>query len=475
MSARHYARLGAVQFLYWQNLRDQSQDESDEQCLIDLNVLQRGDLAYLQKLIRSIPPRIPQLQSILRSAIDRDLKLVDQVEYAILLLGIYELKFEHDIPPKVVTNECIELSREFGNPDSYRFINGTLDKLAFNRGGKLRSSAKPSKHNTKVQVKQSVQSREAELIEQHFKRSQKLNDGVVLGIGDDCAVLKVPEREELIVSTDSLLSNVHFPQGTAAEDIGFKSLAVSLSDLAAMGAKPAYATLNLSMPSDDKQWLQQFSRGFFELADAYNVALVGGDTVRGPLNIAVTLLGFAKSGESILRSGAVENDFVYVTGTLGDAALGLTDIQRGFNLSNSDAEYIRRRLNRPTPRVNAGQVLRKIATSAIDLSDGLITDLSRILEASQVGAKIWLDWLPLSATYRKLFATVGWDYALAKGDDYELCFTVAQHNEGQLLKSVKAMGVHVQKIGYIQKTPKLEFIGADGSSYGTDAVGYSHF
>jgi len=257
MSARHFARLGAVQFLYWQNLRDGTKDDSDEQCLIDLNVLQYGDLAYFQKLIRSIPPRIPELKSILRSVIHRDLKSVDQVEYAILLLGVYELKFEQDIPPKVVTNECIELSREFGNPDSYKFVNGTLDQLAFGETGSLRASKKKTKGNSR--------SSELELIEKHCKRPRNSNHGVVLGIGDDCAILKIPDDEELIVSTDSLLRNVHFPNGTAARDIGFKSLAVSLSDLAAMGARPAYATLNLSIPKEDQRWLKQFSAGFFEL------------------------------------------------------------------------------------------------------------------------------------------------------------------------------------------------------------------
>ncbi len=467
ISARHYARLGAVQFLYWWNFKNDAIDESDEQCLIDYKVLLHGDAAYLQKLIRSIPPRIPRINKLLGSAMNRKINAVDPVERAILQLGVYELTYQMDVPPKVVTNECIELSREFGNPDSYRFINGTLDKIAFG-GSSLRKS-----RNTKP--KRAKFNREFELIEKHFNRTNDHGDHVVAGIGDDCAVVEVPRGQHLVVSTDSLLQDVHFPKDTPPEHVGYKSLAVSLSDLASMGAEPAFATLNISMPNDNDSWLEDFSRGFFELADQYGVSLIGGDTVRGPLNIAVTAYGFAKSDECIFRNMAREGDGVFVTGTLGDAALGLVGSQQKLNITKIEAEYFRSRLDRPKARIEAGIALRNYATSAIDISDGLISDLSRILQASGVGADVKLNKIPISATYRKLLNTVGWDYALAYGDDYELCFTLPENKMEHVQELMIKAKVAVSQIGTIRRQPGLAILNAEGEVYQPHRTGYSHF
>ena len=467
ISARHYARLGAVQYLYWWNFKKDEIDESDEQCLIDYKVLLHGDAAYLQKLISSIPPRIPKINKLLGSVMNRAINAVDPVERAILQLGVYELTYQTDVPPKVVTNECIELSREFGNPDSYKFINGTLDKIAF--GGRSLTNSQSK------QAKRAKFNREIELIEKYFKRTNDHGKYIVAGIGDDCAVVEVPRGQQLVVSTDSLLQNVHFPNDTPPEHVGYKSLAVSLSDLASMGAEPAFATLNISMPNDSDRWLEEFSRGFFELADQYAVSLIGGDTVRGPLSITVTAFGFARSNESIFRSKAQEGDGIFVTGTLGDAALGLIGSQRKLKVTKIEAEYFRSRLERPTARVEAGIALRNHATSAIDISDGLISDLTRILKASRVGADVQLNKIPISATYRKLLNTVGWDYALAHGDDYELCFTLPENKMQHVHELMIQSKVAVSRIGTIRQQPGLAILDADGEVYQPRWTGYSHF
>lgn len=467
ISARHYARLGAVQFLYWWNFKNDAIDESDEQCLIDYKVLLHGDTAYLQKLISSIPPRIPKINKLLGSVMNRKINAVDPVERAILQLGAYELTYQMDVPPKVVTNECIELSREFGNPDSYRFINGTLDKIAFGGNSMQKSPTK--------KAKRAKFNRETELIEKYFNRTNSYGENVVNGIGDDCAVVEVPDGRQLVVSTDSLLQGVHFPKDTPPEHIGYKSLAASLSDLASMGAEPAFATLNISMPNDSNSWLEDFSRGFFELADQYGVSLIGGDTVRGPLNIAVTAYGFAKSNECIFRSKAQAGDGIFVTGTLGDAALGLVGSQQKLKITKIEAEYFRSRLERPTARVEAGIALRHHATSAIDISDGLISDLSRILNASRVGAVVKLNKIPISATYRKLLNTVGWDYALAHGDDYELCFTLPENRMQHVQELMIEAKVAVSRIGTIRKRPGLVILNAEGEVHQPRLTGYSHF
>ncbi len=467
ISARHYARMGTIQYLYWWNFRDQRDKVADEQCLIDCEVLLHGDASYLQKLISSIPPRIPKINKLLNTVIHRNINSVDPVERAILQLGAYELMYQSDVPPKVITNECIELSREFGNPDSYKFINGTLDKIAFGE--------KSVRKFGSLKKKRSSRNREIDLVDKYFKRLEEQPEDVVTGIGDDCAVVKIPEGEQLVVSTDSLLKDVHFPGETAAEDVGYKSLAVSLSDLASMGAKPAFATLNLTVPKIDNSWLESFSSGFFELAEKFNVSLIGGDTVRGPLNIGVTVYGFAKSSECVYRSNAKVGDGIFVTGNLGDAALGLLYTQQGLGLTALEFEYLKSRINRPSPRVEAGLALRSRASSAIDVSDGLISDLSRILEASGVGAEIQLEQIPISATYWKVLKTVGWDYALAYGDDYELCFTLPVNEQEKVRNLMLDIGVSIHQIGKIKNQTGLSILDMEGKKYQPNLAGYSHF
>ena len=467
VSARHYARLGAVQFLYYWGVQKASLSASDEQCLIDAEVLKHGDLAYFQKLLNSIPSKIPEIDSILSTVIHRKIDTVGPVELAILRLGVYEMLSEPDIPLKVVTNECIELSREFGNPDSYKFINGTLDKLAFGEQA-------PLKHRSDL-PKDAPSIGEFNLIERFFSRDLANSADIVAGVGDDCAVIEVPSGKQLLISTDTLLEDIHFPANTEPDNIGYKSLAVSLSDLAAMGARPAYATLNLSMPEYDEKWLEKFSSGFYELASKYRVALIGGDTVQGPLCISVTVYGLTDSGESLMRSGACVGDGIYVTGTLGDAALGLMNARVGLKVSSRDARYLQDKLERPQPRIDAGEALRKHATSAIDISDGLVADLSHILKASNVGATIDLESIPTSNVYRNLMPKIGWDHALAHGDDYELCFTLSQEVAMMHAELKFETGVPISRIGTVVKQPGLVIKNSSGEIYQSKTPGYSHF
>jgi thiamine-monophosphate kinase len=270
---------------------------------------------------------------------------------------------------------------------------------------------------------------EFNLIDRYFTRSVQQN-GIALGIGDDCALLEVEAGMQLAVTVDTLVENIHFFADVAPETLGYKALAVSLSDLAAIGAKPRYATLALTLSDVDENWLQAFSEGFFEIADQYHVDLIGGDTTRGPLSITVQAQGVVPQGQAILRSTAQVGDLIYVTGHIGDAGLALKSCLDEYQCNDDD---LLKRLNKPDPRVNAGLALRNIANACIDVSDGLAADLSHILQASQVGAVIELAKLPLSDAVRTYQQTDDQpSFAMTTGDDYELCFTLPAERVKQL-------------------------------------------
>lgn len=248
---------------------------------------------------------------------------------------------------------------------------------------------------------------------------------VALGIGDDAALLEVPAGEQLVACCDALNEGVHFLAGTEPADIGWKSLAVNLSDLAAMGARPAWALLSLSLPRADAGFVDGFMRGFSALADAAGIALVGGDTTSGPLSISVTALGFAPRGLALTRGGARPGDSVFVSGTLGDASAALERIRAGRAMEGAQARALAQRMRRPTPRLALGQALRGVASAAIDISDGLLADLGHIARASGVGIELDADALPASAALRALFDRAERLRCQATGgDDYELVFTV---------------------------------------------------
>ncbi|MFC5740149.1 thiamine-phosphate kinase [Dyella tabacisoli] len=314
-----------------------------------------------------------------------------------------------------------------------------------------------------------------DLIRRHTAQSR---DDVRMGIGDDAAVLAVPPGQELAVAIDTLVEGVHFPPGTAPADIGWKALAVNLSDLAAMGASPAWALLALTLPSPDPVFIEGFAEGFAQLAQPYRLALIGGDTTRGPMTISMAVHGFVAPGKALLRAGACVGDAVLVTGTLGDAAAGLQLLQRGGPVDESDARYrfLAERLNRPTPRLASGMALRERATSCIDVSDGLLADLGHICAASDVAAEIESVLLPRSPALLSLFdETTARDFALSGGDDYELCFTVPMARVAEVQADLARLGCGATRIGRIVEGSGVRVRDVDGQWLESTRQGWDHF
>ena len=314
---------------------------------------------------------------------------------------------------------------------------------------------------------------EFELIRRYFARHTKPRGDVSFGIGDDAALLHVPPGQELAVSTDSLVVDVHFPAGLPADAVGHRALAANLSDLAAMGATPAWVLLALTLPEADESWLGAFSRGFFALADKHQVALVGGNMARGPLNITLTVHGLVEQGTALTRSGAQVGDLVYVTGHPGDAAAGLELLQAG----RADPLHpCVRRFTFPEPRLAAGQALRGIASAAIDVSDGLLADLGHLLEIRSFGAKLALERLPVST---ELLALRGqedaWRLALTGGDDYELCFTVPAARAGEAEARLQQAACPAACIGAIEATPGIHCVDRKGIPREYPRPGHRHF
>ncbi len=288
---------------------------------------------------------------------------------------------------------------------------------------------------------------EFDLIRRYFTRA---TPGAELGVGDDCALLCVGSGMELAVSTDMLVSGTHFFADADPFLLGHKALAVNLSDLAAMGAAPRWALLALALPKADEPWLQQFSAGFFALAQLYGVDLVGGDTTRGPLNLCVTIMGEVPSGAALRRSGAQAGDDVWVSGRLGGAALALAHLKGEVQLASADFAACAGALHQPQPRVALGLALRGVATSAIDISDGLLADLGHILECSTQGAAIRLEALPVAPALRpSLAGRLGLHCALAGGDDYELCFTAPAGQRTAVEKIADRLELPLTRIGSI--------------------------
>ncbi|WKE64913.1 thiamine-phosphate kinase [Gallaecimonas kandeliae] len=317
-------------------------------------------------------------------------------------------------------------------------------------------------------------SREFSLIDNYFKGKGHQRKDVVLGIGDDCALLSVPENTLLAVTTDTLVSGVHFLPDMAPRAIGHKAVAVNLSDLAAMGAEPAWLSLALTLPKADDAWLKEFAGAVIEVCEYYGVTLVGGDTTRGPLSITITAQGKVPVGKQLTRGGAKPGDWLYVTGTLGDAGLGLALLEGREQASADHREYLINRHCYPTPRLLAGQALRGIASSAIDLSDGLASDLGHVLKASHCGANLFLDKLPMS---QALLGTVSlesaWRYALEAGDDYELLFTVPEAQKGGLDTALAHSGVKHSCIGQLRGGEGISYLN-HGQPVVLEAQGYEH-
>lgn len=297
------------------------------------------------------------------------------------------------------------------------------------------------------------------------------------GIGDDAAVCQVPVGQQLVVTTDTLVAGVHFPLATRPEDLGYKTLAVNLSDLAAMGAQPAWVLLALTLPEIQEAWLAAFAQGFGALAHRHGVELIGGDMTQGPLTVTVQALGWVPAGQAVRRGGAQPGDWIYVSGTVGDAGLALLHLQgelRGLDITTQTA--VLTRLHRPTPQVALGLLLRECASAAVDISDGLAADLNHILTASGVGASVQVAQLPLSAALQPhLAAAGGYALPLNAGDDYELCFTVPPSRQALLETRCAAAGIPITWVGIIERQSGLRCIAPDGTDITPGRLGYQHF
>ena len=317
---------------------------------------------------------------------------------------------------------------------------------------------------------------EFELIKRYFTHPAR---GAVLGVGDDAAIVRARRGRELVVTTDMLVAGGHFRRDTDPEKLGHKALAVNLSDIAAMGAVPRWATLALALPRANERWLAAFARGFMRLARRYGVDLVGGDTTRGPLAICVQVVGEVPAGQALRRDGARTGDDIWVSGTLGDAALALAAMNGRTALTRRERNKLEDRLHAPVPRVALGERLRGIARSAIDVSDGLVADLGHVCERSKVSAVVEFARLPASAIVaRHLDRPAARAALLAGGDDYELVFTAGRARRDAVARLARRLRLKLTRIGRIirlQRGARVTVLGDDGRPMRLSSPGYDHF
>ncbi|NNG25237.1 thiamine-phosphate kinase [Telluria aromaticivorans] len=316
---------------------------------------------------------------------------------------------------------------------------------------------------------------EFDLIKQFFKRDRP--GRATLGIGDDCALLTPVPGRQLAISSDMLVEDRHFFAGADPFMLGHKSLAVNLSDLAAMGARPSAFTLALALPAADPVWLEGFSRGLFALSDAHGCELVGGDTTKGPLTICITVVGDLAPGHALRRDAAQVGDDIWISGTLGDARLALAGSWQEVTLDPADHAQAAQRMHMPSPRVALGLALaaQPVAHAALDISDGLVGDLGHILAASRVGATLDVDALPAGPVLARQELALRRRFTLAGGDDYELCFTAPVGNRAAVLEAGRASGTAVTRVGRIEAEAGLRLVDADGTPLHLELSGWDHF
>nr|WP_028113866.1 MULTISPECIES: thiamine-phosphate kinase [Ferrimonas] len=319
---------------------------------------------------------------------------------------------------------------------------------------------------------------EFELIERYFRQGcQRGNQrkDVLFGIGDDAAILRAPDNNQLVVTTDTLVEGIHFLKQIEPAVLAYKSVAVNLSDLAAMGADPAWLTLALTLPESNEPWLAEFAAGLNQICEYYGIALVGGDTTRGPLTITLTAMGHVPAGQGIYRHGASPGDWIFVTGNLGDSAAGLKILHGDLTASDDHREFLVTRHLRPTPRILAGRSLRGIASACMDISDGLAGDLRHIVKASEVSAHVEITDVPLSSA---LVETLGLEQAqrvaIAGGEDYELLFTVPEAKKGALMTALGEAGVNHTCIGQIRAGEGIHYY-RNGEVESDAPTGFQHF
>ncbi|KTD35719.1 thiamine monophosphate kinase (AIR synthase) [Legionella nautarum] len=315
---------------------------------------------------------------------------------------------------------------------------------------------------------------EFSLIDVYFKRSALNRNDVIYGIGDDAACLALPEGMELLISTDTLVAEVHFLSSWDAYDIAYKAVMVNVSDIAAMAAKPCWISLALTLPELNQSWLRRFSQGLHEALRQFDIALIGGDTTRGPLSMTLTVHGLAPAGKAVRRKGAKPGDKIYVSGELGAAALAVNYLQKN-DLDEGDKKELMQKLQHPCPRIDLAETLQKSASAAIDISDGLSADLNHICEASGVGASLYFSAIPVHPLVKKYQQEKAVDFALIGGDDYELCFTVPAAKEAKFLTELKDAGLNCYAIGIIEEKPGMRVEMRDGKVKSFVPKGYSHF
>ena len=314
---------------------------------------------------------------------------------------------------------------------------------------------------------------EFDVIQKYFSKITNTNNNanIPLAIGDDAAIVSLPENTELVICTDTLNDGIHFPIDTSAYNIGYKALAVNLSDIAAMGATPKWFTLNVSLPSVNNTWLQDFTKGLADLSAQYKLDLIGGDTTRGPLSVTITLAGHINKGQALTRTSAEIGDKVYLSGCTGEAAVGLATSLNNVGGDTLD-DYFVNRLNKPTARVELGLSLVGIANACIDISDGLLADALHIANASQYGIQLNLDFIPLPKINNKEQAK---QYALSGGDDYELIFTVPNNKQQALDNIIKKSELTITCIGEVVEKKGIEVLDENKKSIALSTFGYEHF
>ncbi len=313
------------------------------------------------------------------------------------------------------------------------------------------------------------------MIGRYFQDGGYQRKDVVVGIGDDCAVTTVPSNQQLAVTTDTLVGGVHFLKDAPARSVAYKAVAVNLSDLAAMGAEPAWISLSLSMSEVNEAWMADFAEGMYDLTRYYSVQLIGGDTVKGPLSLTITAQGFIPARNELKRSTAKPGDWIFVTGSLGDAAAGLDILKNELKVADGVRDYLVNRHWYPTPRVATGTALRRLASACIDVSDGFISDLSHILKGSGCGANIQVDRLPLSSQLTDAVSLQqAYHYALGGGDDYELIFTINEEQKGNLDTALASTGVKVTCVGQVTGHSNKLDLKCHNKPFEFDGYGYEH-
>ncbi len=317
---------------------------------------------------------------------------------------------------------------------------------------------------------------EFQLITKYFNQQSLKHAETKLAIGDDCAVITPIANQSLAITMDTFTAGIHFPEDTRAAAIGHKALAINLSDLAAMGATPKWFTLAITLPEVNEDWLQQFCEGMFDVATKENIQLIGGDTTKSPiLSITIQAMGTLNNNQALKRSGAKPGDLVYVSNTIGDAGLALQALHNNIEIEKSDLIILQQALDKPIPRITLGQKLIGLATSCIDISDGFAQDLEHILQASNVGANIYLDKIPTSNLFNRYTNSKQKSLALTTGDDYELCFTVSAIHEKQLQHISKELQLNLSCIGEIIEDQTLHIFDTHHQDVSLSNKGYQHF